>query len=200
LGIRHVGLETAALIASKFGTFDAFWKYLQAEAERMKTNAEKHTEKVQEEKGGLEVPMEGMTVSEMALTGTKIESIIEDKADPICPDIIGLKGIGTKVVRALMEFVIEPCNQAVVSGLMQELHIAPARLIPSPKSAEEIDNSVNDGNKSSDSLKAEPASELPILPLHGKKVVFTGKLSLMARSAAQEACLRLGRYYHIMHF
>jgi NAD-dependent DNA ligase len=160
LGIRHIGLETAALLADKFVTFDTFWAYLQSEVDRGMKNRNNITAPTSsDDRSG-----------EHCETADTTNNTL--KLDPsICQDILTLKGLGTKAVGALIEFATESRNQAIVAGLMQELDITPMSAQQSTATADSLSTS---------------------FPLQGKRVVFTGKLSLMTRSAAQDICKRLG--------
>jgi DNA ligase (NAD+) len=99
LGIRHIGIETAKLIAKEFVSFDKFWNYMKVEQQRYK---------------GLKNRNKGE--NEEVVKGNEVEV-------PIGLTISQLKGIGSKVTDALISFIEKDENLKLVQSLLQQVSV-----------------------------------------------------------------------------
>ena len=77
-------------------------------------------------------------------------------------ELISIEGIGPIVAEALVEFIHEPHNEAVLDALLAQLHLEPMEVASATS------------------------------PVAGKTVVFTGALERMSRDEAKAMAERLG--------
>ena len=110
LGIRHIGIETAKLIAKEFTSFDQFWKYIKQEQQRS----------VEGDKDNIDAPI-GLTISQLKGIGTKVTdaliAFVEKKDN--CELVESLLREVT-----ILDEVVVPRDTAIPSNVFDGEHVA----------------------------------------------------------------------------
>jgi DNA ligase (NAD+) len=117
LGVRHVGLQTARLIAAsgKFASFQDLWDYLGEEASRVLAETESE--------------LEASGVRKDVENSAHIASYIQGNASvsqKLTPLLQALPGVGPKVCNALLLLKINPLASKIVDELLVEVVVRPS--------------------------------------------------------------------------
>ena len=177
LGIRHVGQESARLIANEFQDFAVLWDYLQEQAtalgefesssgtleiDALLHLSEKHIAKQSKQSKQSKEKENKQTDP----TPTNVENVENVENTYIGTRLFKIPGIGPKAVRTLIELATNDNSTKIMKDLLEEISIGP------------------DTDFVADS---ENISEFS-----ANNFVFTGKFEEMTRAEATELCRKYG--------